>query len=152
MFVRPGLLLLAAFAAAPAFAQGVDYRQRAEDLTGISRIFGELHHIRRSCERSEADAWRNRMQKLIDLEMPQAELREQMVIAFNDGFRNGERRYPYCDRDARNRAASVAAEGDRIATRLLEPLYNSLADTGSTPDLYNGRAYGDDGYGDDDGE
>lgn len=143
-------LILALIAAAPVSAQEIDYRQRAEDLTALSRIFGELHHIRRNCDRDEAEIWRSRMQKLIDLEMPQAEVREQMVIAFNDGFRIGESHYEYCDRDARNRAASIAVQGDRIATRLIEPLYNSLADTGETPSLYNGRAFGDDGYGDDD--
>lgn len=143
-------IAIALLAVSPAPAEEIDYRQRADDLRALSMIFGELHHIRRNCERNESEIWRERMQKLIDLEMPQADLREQMVVAFNDGFRRGEGRFEYCDRDARSRAASIAAQGDRIATRLIEPLYNSLANSGETPSLYNGRAFGDDGYGDDD--
>jgi uncharacterized protein (TIGR02301 family) len=148
MMRRLLISLAACFAAAPLAAQEMDYRQRAEDLVAISRIFGELHHIRRNCERDEAEVWRDRMRKLVEFEMPQADLREQMVLSFNDGFRNAERRHRYCDRDARNHAASIAAEGDRVATRLLEPLYNSL--TEETSGYWDRLDDSDDG--DDDGE
>lgn len=117
--------------AGPAGAQGVDYAQRARDLEGLSRIFGELHHIRRMCNpRGEAEVWRNRMRRLIDLEQPQQALRDNMVAAFNTGFREGERRYAACDRDARDRAAALAADGDAMTRRLAAPLYEALAQSG----------------------
>ncbi|MGE0409527.1 MAG: TIGR02301 family protein [Amphiplicatus sp.] len=120
-------LAITLFAAAPAAAE-IDYARRARDLAALSRLFGELHHIRRSCEpRNEADVWRERMKALIELEMPQADLRQDMVAAFNDGYRDAERRFAYCDRDARDYAATIAAEGDDIATRLVEPLYDAIA-------------------------
>ena len=126
-------------AALPLAAQNIDYRQRAEDLTALSRIFGELHHIRRMCElRDEAEVWRDRMRKLIDLEEPQPALRERMVTAFNGGVRGAEKRFPYCDRDARNYAASIAVQGDAVTARLMEPLYEALAESGELPTVWRG--------------
>ncbi|MEQ8935805.1 MAG: TIGR02301 family protein [Amphiplicatus sp.] len=131
--------ILAMFAAALTFAQGagaqeINYAQRSRDLLALSRVFGELHHIRRACEAwGEEEVWRNRMRKLVELESPQPELRDQMVAAFNDGFRTAEQRFPYCDRAARDYAAASAAEGDAVTARLTAPLYDSLADSGETP-------------------
>lgn len=123
-------LLAIAFVAAPAAAEKIDYAERADDLNALSRIFGELHHIRRACEpRYEADVWRDRMKKLIELEMPQTALRQDMVAAFNAGYRSAGARFDYCDRDARDYAASVAARGDEIATRLVEPLYEAITES-----------------------
>lgn len=95
------------------------YQQRRQDLAELSEIFGELHHIRRTCEpRMEGDVWRDRMKKLIDLEEPQAAEREAMVQGFNDGYRGAQRRFPECDRRARDYAAGRAGEGDAIVVRL----------------------------------
>ncbi len=115
-------------------AQEIDYAQRSRDLLTLSRVFGELHHIRRMCEAwGEEEVWRNRMRKLVELESPQTDLRDQMVAAFNEGFRGAEQRFPYCDREARDYAAASAAEGDAVTARLTAPLYDSLADSGETP-------------------
>jgi uncharacterized protein (TIGR02301 family) len=114
---------------APAAAQSIDYAQRAADLKALSRIFGELHHIRRNCEPNrESEIWRNRMRGLLSLEQPTQALRAEMVAAFNDGFRRAEREYPYCDRDARDHAARLAAEGEEAAARLMAPLYEALTE------------------------
>lgn len=123
--------------AGPLAAQDRDYRARERDLTTLSQIFGELHHIRRTCEpRTEADAWRNRMRKLIELEMPQPALQQTMVEAFNKGYRSAETAYPYCDRDARDHAAALAANGDEVATRLMAPLYDALAKSGELTHIW----------------
>jgi uncharacterized protein (TIGR02301 family) len=119
-------LVAIAVAAAPAAAEKIDYAKRAEDLNALARIFGELHHIRRACEPQEADVWRDRMKRLIELEMPQTALRQDMVGSFNAGYRSAGARFDYCDRDARDYAASIAAHGDEIATRLVEPLYDAI--------------------------
>ena len=42
-------LIVVCLAAAPT-AQAQNYQSRTNDLTAIATIFGELHHIRRSCE------------------------------------------------------------------------------------------------------
>jgi uncharacterized protein (TIGR02301 family) len=134
------LIVVAFLAALPASAQNIDYAARARDLESLSRIFGTLHHIRRMCEpRSEAEIWRDRMQKLIELEAPQPALRQKMVSAFNGGFRQAERRFEYCDRDARDHAAALATQGDAVTARLLAPLYEALADSGELPTVWRGE-------------
>lgn len=135
MLKRLAIAVSVVFCAAPAGAQEIDYAQRARDLVTLSRVFGELHHIRRTCEAwGEDEIWRNRMRKLVELESPQPELRDEMVAAFNNGFRTAEQRFPYCDREARDYAAASAAQGDAATARLTAPLYDSLADSGETPD------------------
>lgn len=127
-------ILFAAALAALALPAAAQSGQRSSDLRTLSRIFGELHHIRRTCEpEREADAWRNRMRRLVELEEPGAELRASMVEAFNTGFREMEAQFPYCDRDARDRAAASAEQGEAITQRLVAPLYDALADQGPSP-------------------
>lgn len=116
----------AAFAAA---AQDYEtYQQRQRDLVGLSAVFGDLHHIRRYCDpRYEADVWRERMKRIIELEAPLPEAREEMVAAFNQAYRSAQRRFARCDRRARDYAAGRAAQGDEIVERLKAPLYDALA-------------------------
>ncbi len=125
MFVRnliaAVLLLLApAVFSAPAWSQDLEsYQQRQRDLASLATLFGELHHLRRSCEpRLEGDIWRERMKKMIELEEPQADEREALVQQFNKGYRGAQQRFPSCDRRARDYAAGRAAQGDEIVMRL----------------------------------
>ncbi|GAB4525370.1 MAG: hypothetical protein Kow00133_13920 [Amphiplicatus sp.] len=130
-----GLMCLAAAAQ----AQTIDYRERARDLVFLSQVFGELHHIRRMCEpRAEAEIWRERMRRMLELEEPAPTLREDMIRAFNDGFRRAERAFAYCDRDARDHAAGLAAQADATAARLAAPLYEALARTEGAPTVWRG--------------
>jgi len=118
------ILVLALAVAAPAFAQGEGYSARQRSLVSLSGIFGELHHIRRTCDPDrEADVWRNRMKQLIDLEEPAFEAREQMVAAFNEGYVTAQARFPYCDRDAETYAASRAYAGEALVSNLTAALY-----------------------------
>ncbi len=119
------LFALTVFVAQPAAAQD-DYEARRSALTGLSRIFGELHHIRRNCgPDSEADVWRERMKRLIDLEQPSFDLREEMVGSFNEGYTNAQTGFPECSRDARDFAASRALTGEALVSNLTAPLYES---------------------------
>ncbi len=117
-------LALSPLAASPAAAQDLEaYLERQRDLSLLSSLFGELHHIRRTCEpRYEADIWRDRMKKLITLEEPEEAMREKLVAQFNDGYRRAQRRFPGCSRDARDYAAARAATGDAIIRRLTASL------------------------------
>lgn len=138
--MKPFAALIAVLAAVifamPASADLADYQRRINDLVALSNIFGELHHIRRTCEpRLEADAWRDRMKKLIDLEEPQNDARERMVKAFNAGYASAQKRFPYCDGAARDYAATRAAEGDVIVERLTAPLYEEMRESGETPEV-----------------
>ncbi len=119
---------------APALAQDLEaYQQRQRDLADLAELFGEMHHLRRTCDPSfEADVWRERMKKLIDLEEPQANEREAMVQQFNKGYRAAQSRYPACDRRARDYAAARAAQGDGVVARLSAPLRESEGDVFTT--------------------
>lgn len=123
--LKRAVLVLVLLAAAPAAAQE-DYAARRAALTGLARIFGELHHIRRMCEPArEGDVWRDRMKRLIDLEEPSFDLREEMVGAFNDGYRSAQGRFDYCDRNAEDYAAARAMTGEALVSNLTAPLYEA---------------------------
>ncbi len=127
MNLRPLFIFLVFAAAAPAplLAQDLEvYQQRQRDLSALAELFGELHHLRRTCDpRFEGDVWRERMKKLLDLEEPQTSEREALVQQFNKGYRAAQSRYPSCDRRARDYAAARAAQGDVVVDRLRAALH-----------------------------
>ena len=83
LIILAALPLAQASYAQSSSAQGSgDYRLRQQNLTKLSGIFGELHHIRRICEpRIEADIWRNRMKKMVELEGPSDTHHVQLVLS-----------------------------------------------------------------------
>jgi uncharacterized protein (TIGR02301 family) len=139
------LILAAAICAAllsEALAQSAeDYARRRADLVALSAIFGELHHIRRTCEpRLEGDIWRERMKKLLELEAPQADTNEAMVESFNRAYRRAQSRFSDCDRGARDFAAARAAAGEPILSRLTAPLYEAAEQDPAAPFLWSNGA------------
>lgn len=129
-------LAFAGFSAAA--AQDLEtYRQRQADLETLAGLFGELHHLRRTCDpRFEANTWRERMKKLIELEEPQDAEQQALVQAFNTGYRDAQRRYPRCDRRARDYAASRAAQGEPVIARLTAPLHAKEEEDAFAPSPY----------------
>ena len=123
-------LAITPFATTQSAAQDFSaYQQRQKDLVAISSVFGTLHHIRRTCEpRREGDMWRERMKRLVELEEPQTEVREEMVKSFNTAYRGAQSRFVMCDRRARDYAAARARLGDDIVARLTAPLYDVIAE------------------------
>ena len=108
-----------------------EYEQRQRDLIELASVFGELHHIRRVCEpRREADIWRERMKRLVDLEQPQFEAREEMVKRFNAGYRNAGDHFPRCSSRARDHAATRALFARRLVERLSAPLRETAEEDG----------------------
>lgn len=117
------IVLLMAAALGPAGAQE-SYAARRGGLVALAEIFGALHHVRRTCDpEREGDVWRNRMKRLIELEEPAFDLREDMVGAFNRGYVSAQERFPYCDNDAEDYAAARAAAGEALVSGLTAPLY-----------------------------
>ncbi len=121
-----GLLAAAGLtAAAPLHAQtGFDeYRLRQGQLSRLSAVFGELHHIRRMCDPArEANLWRERMKSMLELEEPTAEQRNVLVAAFNEGYTKAQSLFRSCDRRAENYAAAAGAEGAQLVSTLSKPL------------------------------
>lgn len=102
-----------------ASAQYDTYLQRQQDLITLSGIFGQLHHIRRTCEpRREANIWRQRMQTMVELEEPARQTHIDMFNAFNAGFRAMEARYRECTREAQATGKDLAYSGRVLIDRL----------------------------------
>lgn len=128
------VIIVAGIAALSPFTAGAqedsafeDYQVRQSDLVALSALFGEMHHIRRQCNpRVEGDVWRERMKSLVDLEEPQPAARDDMVAAFNKGYRAAQQRFRSCSRDARDHAAARAAQGEMIVARLIAPLKEAI--------------------------
>ncbi|MHA7871841.1 MAG: TIGR02301 family protein [Hyphococcus sp.] len=141
MMFRTLIAALAVVAPAlPAGAQETDgfaeYEQRQSDLVALSALFGELHLIRRQCDpRREGDVWRERMKTLVDLEDPQPQARDDMIAAFNKGYRAAQQRFRNCSGLARDHAAARAAQGEMIVERLAAPLEETILDDEIEPAL-----------------
>jgi uncharacterized protein (TIGR02301 family) len=58
-----------------------------DDLKRIAESLGALHYLRPICGANEGQLWRNEMQALLEAEANTTEWREQMIGAFNRGYR-----------------------------------------------------------------
>jgi uncharacterized protein (TIGR02301 family) len=121
--VRHALFALAAGAlgALPAFAQqppqavtGSDdwYQQQ---LTSLAEVLGGSHYLRIVCQGRGDQRWRTYMQGVIQRE-PQ--YNDQLIAAFNRGYRDQEARFPTCDETTRQMEAELRARGLRISQGL----------------------------------
>ena len=118
---RHALMVLAAVAltASPALAQqppavgGDDwYRQQ---LTDLAEVLGGSHYLRIVCQGRGDQRWRTYMQGVIQRE-PQ--YNDQLIGAFNRGYRDQEARFPTCDETTRQMEAELRARGLRISQGL----------------------------------
>ena len=128
VFLEAAAALYVFLVAPSALAQTAEeYKRRQGDLTELAAIFGDLHNIRRHCEpQLEADAWRNRMKRIIELEQPKDAQRQEMIAAFNKAYQKSRKRFPQCNRRAKDFAAQRAASAQPIIERLTAPLYANL--------------------------
>jgi len=90
-------------------------------LTELARVLGESHALRQACAGQADQAWRDRMQALLGVEAPDADLKTRLAKAFNSGFDAGRTGFPACDKAARAEAVRVAARGETLAARLGSP-------------------------------
>jgi uncharacterized protein (TIGR02301 family) len=85
------------------------------DLQRLSEILGALHFLRGLCNRDEGQKWRSEAQALIDAEAPAGNRHDQMVAAFNRGYRNYQQSYRTCTPAAVVVIHRYLDEGARIA-------------------------------------
>jgi uncharacterized protein (TIGR02301 family) len=120
---RHALVALAAAAAAavPAFAQPQAQPQQGSDdwyqqqLTTLAEVLGGSHYLRILCQGRGDQRWRTYMQGVIQRE-PQ--YNDQLIAAFNRGYRDQEARFPTCDETTRQMEAELRARGLRISQGL----------------------------------
>ena len=139
--IFPGIIAATLCVVASAHAQTKnEYQQRQSDLVTLGAIFGDLHNIRRNCEpRMEADAWRNRMLRVVELEQPTDTQYKAIATAFNVAYRKSLKQYPRCDRRAEDYAARRASEGQAIVNRLMAPLKDAVAQDENGTQVWRGR-------------
>lgn len=66
------------------------------DLERLAEILGTLHFLRGICGANEGQKWREQAQALIDTEAPTGDRHDQMIAAFNRGYRNFQQSYRTC--------------------------------------------------------
>jgi len=116
LFALAAAALVAANALAqqPQSVQGSDewYQQQ---LTSLAEVLGGSHYLRILCEGRGDQRWRTYMQGVIQRE-PQ--YNDQLIAAFNRGYRDQEARFPTCDETTRQMEAELRARGLRISQGL----------------------------------
>ncbi len=122
---RAAALAVAAVLSAAALPASLAAQEHGPDqqqaLTELSRVIGESHALRQACEGPSDQVWRDRMQTLLRVESPDADLKTRLAQAFNSGFAVGRRGFPACDRAGRAEAARIAARGETLANQLGAP-------------------------------
>ncbi len=102
---------------APAAAQDAEYMQGEYELQllELAEILGALHHLRGNCLERESQTWRQEMQRLVQLEDPSDERKNEMTLRFNKGFADARRAHPKCTRAGAREGERLAREGAILA-------------------------------------
>lgn len=90
-------------------------RQALVDLAGV---LGQSHAIRQACTRQKDFRWRERMQRLLQVEAADQSLKNRAMLSFNDGFYAAKASYPACSKEAKAAAARLAQRGEKLAVEL----------------------------------
>ena len=88
------------------------------DLTALAQILGESQALREVCEGAQAQYWRSRMMRLLDLERPDEALSARLSKAFNAGYAARKRDFPACSPESQALEAEIAGRGEQLAARL----------------------------------
>ena len=106
--------------AAPAAAQdrGPDARQALVDL---AYVLGQSQALRQGCNGENDVYWRQRMERLMDVEAPEQALKSRLANTFNAGFNTAQAAFPKCGAASRAEAARVARRGHDLAAKLSGP-------------------------------
>ena len=108
------LLLVVPAQAAPARAE------RYDPLLALAEVLGQSHALRQACAGPDAQYWRARMARLMDVGRPQGAWAAGLTAAFNDGYHSRRKLFPVCTPAARRAEMTAAARGRNLAGRLAE--------------------------------
>ncbi len=106
-----GALLMAGFAVPGALAVDPPYQAEMERL---SEVLGSLYFLQPLCGAPTAD-WREQASDLITLDNPEADRRQRLVGAFNDGYTAYARIYRSCTPSARAAMQRLMVEAETTA-------------------------------------
>ena len=118
-----GLIISAAILAAlagPALGQERPPAAR-QALVDLSYVLGESHALRQACAGADDQYWRQRMQRVLDVEAPDDAFKARLARSFNTGYAAGQTGFPGCTPATRAEAAASALRGKTLADRLGAP-------------------------------
>jgi uncharacterized protein (TIGR02301 family) len=84
----------------------------------LSELLGALAFLRDLCGEGDGEAWRAKMQQLVDVEGAAPESKARLAGAFNRGFRGYELTYRACTPAARTAIQRYLVEGGRLSREL----------------------------------
>jgi uncharacterized protein (TIGR02301 family) len=115
-------LLGAAIAAAPVtvLAQASDTKPYDEKLNRLAEVLGAVHYLRELCGANEGQAWRGRMQELMDAEGSSALRKARLSRSFNTGYRTYSRTYSTCTPSAQTAINRFLVEGADLADGIVK--------------------------------
>jgi uncharacterized protein (TIGR02301 family) len=101
-------------------AQPVDTKPYDEKLNRLSEILGAVHYLRELCGANEGQAWRQRMQDLMDAEGSSALRKARLTRSFNTGYRTYSRTYSTCTPSAQTAINRFLTEGADLADGIVK--------------------------------
>jgi uncharacterized protein (TIGR02301 family) len=104
------IIAVASALAGPAWAQ-----DRSQTVSDLAFSLGESHALRQLCQGDVDQYWRERMQRMIELEAPDLADRPPLAERFNDGFRAARGQFALCTVQSRAAERSAAARGKVLA-------------------------------------
>lgn len=102
--------------AAPA-SEGKPYDDR---LLRLAEILGAVHYLRELCGAGDGQAWRDRMQDLLNAEGGSALRRMKLTRSFNQGYRSYSRTYIACTPSAQSAITRFLTEGAQLSDALVK--------------------------------
>ncbi|AZU04655.1 hypothetical protein X907_2134 [Glycocaulis alkaliphilus] len=109
---KPGML------ARQAPAHGSAQSDATYPLEQLAGVLGELHALAFLCQGSGAQAWRRRMEEMLNLEAPDNARRQRMIARFNEGFRQHQQRRTRCGAESEMEAQRLALQGQALSETL----------------------------------
>jgi uncharacterized protein (TIGR02301 family) len=107
-------LLITLAAMLPARAAEAPYEPR---LLRLAEVLGSLHYLRNLCGEAGTQ-WREQMEKLIEVENPDAARRARFVASFNRGYRSFDGVYVSCTASATEAIGRYTKEGEELAREI----------------------------------
>ncbi len=114
----PRLYPASALLAALALSQAAHAQPRTQTVSDLAFALGQSHALRQLCQGATDQYWRQRMERMIELEAPDPADRPALTERFNDGFLAGRRQYPQCSSQSRTAERSAAARGAALSKLL----------------------------------
>jgi len=117
MVLRAASLAMVIGLGGAAAAASVRTPQQRQDLVDLAFVLGEAHALHRVCAGPSDNTWRGRMQTMLEVEAPPADLKARLAQSFNAGFSAKGAQAKDCD-TASALEAAVAKRGAELARRL----------------------------------